>query len=71
VNSKSRIERLEKASGANKQEPPWLVVAYGDNRKSSEEAQVKAKAEYKAKHHDWQEQSFNVIWLLDEDTNRR
>ena len=44
MNSKSRIERLEKAFGANKPEPPWVVVVYDNTGESSEAALEKAKA---------------------------
>ena len=65
-NIESRIEKLEKQTGANKAEPVTLVVAYDDTGKPSEAALEAAKAEYKAKHPDWQEQDFNVIWVTSE-----
>ena len=67
-NIESRIEKLEKQTGADKPEKPWLVVVYDDTRKPSETELEKAKAEYKAKHPDWQEQDFNVIWVMDAET---
>jgi len=67
-NIESRIEKLEKQTGADKPEKPWLVVVYDDTGKPSEAALEAAKAEYKAKHPDWQERDFNVIWVIDEET---
>ena len=46
----------------------WLVVVYDDTGKPSEAALEAARAEYKAKHPDWQGQDFNVIWVIDEHT---
>ena len=43
-----------------------LVVVYDDTGQPSEAALEAAKAEYKAKHPDWQEQGYNVIWVTDE-----
>ena len=64
----SRIDKLEKQTGIGKPEKPWLVVVYDDTGKPSEAKLEKAKAEYKAKHPDWQEQDFNVIWVKDAET---
>lgn len=66
----NRIEKLEKQTGADKPEKPWLVVVYDDTGKPSEAVLEAAKAEYKAKHPDWQERDFNVIWVVDEDCKR-
>jgi len=65
----NRIEKLEKQTGPI-EEKPWLVVVYDDTGKPSEAELEKAKAKYKAKHPDWQEQDFNVIWVTDEDCKR-
>ena len=70
MNSKSRIERLEKAFGANKPEPPWVVVVYDNTGEPSEAALEKAKAEYEKEHPDWQKQYLNVICVIDECTNK-
>jgi hypothetical protein len=67
-NIESRIEKLEKQTRVNKAEPVTLVVVYDDTGKPSEAELEKAKAEYKAKHPDWQEQDFNVIWVIDAET---
>jgi len=67
-NLESRIEKLEKQTGANKAEPVTLVVVYDDTGKPSEAELEKAKAEYKKEHPDWQERDFNVIWVTDEHT---
>ena len=64
----NRIDKLEKQMGADKPEKPWLVVVYDDTGKPSEAKLEKAKTEYKAKHPDWQEQDFNVIWVTDAET---
>jgi len=65
---KDRIENIEKHIGADIEEKPWLVVVYDDTGKPSEAELEAAKAEYKAKHPDWQERDFNVIWVIDEAT---
>ena len=65
----SRIEKLEKHTG-DTESPPYLVVVYDDTGKPSEAALEAAKVEYKAKHPDWQERDFNVIWVIDEDCKR-
>ena len=67
-NIESRIEKLEKQTGAGKPETPWLVVVYDNARNPSEAILEKAKVEYKAKHPDWQGQDFNVIWVIDAET---
>ena len=66
----NRIEKLEKHTGADTEEKPWLVVVYDDTGKPSEAELEKAKADYKAKHPDWQERDFNVIWVIDEECKR-
>ena len=58
----SRIKKLEKQTGDTGVKP-WLVVVYDDTGKPSEAALEAAKAEYIAKHPDWQEKDFNVIWV--------
>jgi len=70
VSLENRIERLEKTTGADKPEKPWLVVVYDDTRKPSEAELEKAKAEYKANNPDWQGQDFNVIWVMDAETKK-
>ena len=67
-NIEHRIEKLEKHTGAGKSDEVWLVVVYDDTGKPSEAALEAAKAEYKAKHPDWQRRDFNVIWVMDEHT---
>ena len=69
-NIESRIEKLEKQTGADKPEPVTLVVVYDDTGKPSEAALEAAKADYKATHPDWQEQDLNVIWVIDESTKQ-
>ena len=64
----NRINKLERRTGTDKPEKPWLVVVYDDTRKPSEAELEKAKAEYKANHPDWSEQPFNVIWVTDAET---
>jgi len=66
----SRVEKLEKQTGANKAEPVTLVVVYDDTGKPSEAELEKAKAEYKATHPHWQERDYNVIWVTDEHTKK-
>lgn len=68
MNLENRIDRLEKHTRADEPGPPWLVVVYDDSGKPSEAALEKAKAQYKAAHPDWQEQDFNVIWVIDAET---
>ena len=67
-NIENRIEKLEKQTMANKAEPVTLVVVYDDTRKPSEAELEKAKAKYRKEHPDWQEQDFNVIWVIDAET---
>ena len=66
----NRIEKLEKQTGANKAEPVTLVVVYDDTGKPSEAELEKAKAKYRKEHPDWQEQDFDVIWVVSEDCKR-
>jgi len=63
----NRIEKLEKHTGADTEGKPWLVVVYDDTGKPSEAMLEAAKADYKAKHPDWQERDFNIIWVTDEE----
>ena len=66
-----RIENLERTTGAGQQKDVWLVAVYDDTGKPSEAALEAAKAEYKAKHPDWQERDMNriyVIWVKNEHT---
>lgn len=60
----SRIEKLEKQTGASNTEQVTLVVVYDDTGKPSEAALEAATVDYKAKLLDWQEQAFNVIWVI-------
>ena len=64
----NRIEKLEKQTGDNKAELVTLVVVYDDSGKPSEAELEKAKAKYRKEHPDWQEQDFNVIWVIDAET---
>ena len=65
-----RIEKLEQSAGVGQQKEVWLVVVREGTGKPSEAALEAAKAEYKAKHPDWQGRDFNVIWVIDEDCKR-
>ena len=69
-NIESRIEKLEKQTGADKPEPVTIVVVYDDTGKPSEAALEAAKADYKATHPDWQEQDLNIVWVTNENTKR-
>ena len=69
-NIESRIEKLEKQTGADKPEPVTIVVVYDDTGKPSEAAPEAAKADYKATHPDWQEQDLNIVWVTNENTKR-
>ena len=64
---KKRIDELEKKTRSK--EPLRIIVV----REGAEptEAQKEARiADYKAKHPDWQERDFNVIWVTDEDAKK-
>ena len=68
MNIENRIEKLEQRTGSNKAAPVTLVVVYDDTRKPSAAELEKAKAKYRKEHPDWQEQDFNVIWVLNAET---
>lgn len=68
MNLENRIDKLEKQTGADEPEKPWIVVVYDGAGKPGEAELEKAKAEYKANHPDWQEQDFNVIYVRDAET---
>ena len=63
---KSRINNLEKYTTAGDSKPVLLVAVYDDTGKPSEAALEAAKAEYKAKHPDWQGQYSIEIWVSNE-----
>ena len=67
-NLESRIEKLEKHTGARKSDEVWIVVVRENTGEPSEAALEAAKREYKEKHPDWQGRDFNVIWVMDEHT---
>jgi len=59
-------EKLEQSAGVGQQKEVWLVVVREGTGKPSKAALEAAKAEYKAKHPDWQGRDFNVIWIMNE-----
>ena len=63
-NIEHRIEKLEKRAGVGKSDEVRLVAVYDDTGKPREAALEAAKAEYKAKHPDWQGQVSTVIWVM-------
>lgn len=70
IDIEKRINDLEKQTGSTG-EKPWLIVVYDDTGKPSEAVLEKAKADYKAKHPDWQERDYNVIVVKDEESKEQ
>ena len=59
----SRIDKLEKYTSAEDDKEIILTAVYDDTGKPSEAALEAAKAEYKAKHPEWQGRVHIVIWV--------
>lgn len=65
MNLDNRVKQLEKHKDTTETKP-WLVVVYDGAKKPSDTALDKAKADYKAKHPDWQGRDYNVISVVSE-----
>jgi len=64
-NIESRIDKLEKQTGASSKSPVTLVVVYDGQNPTEAEKEAAIEA-YKAKNPDWAEKDINVIYVTSE-----